>query len=390
VRVGVDVQLVAGGNRSGLYNCLRRTIHELRPLLHDELWLFAEMGGHPGDAGGLSAALDGARVHAVDQPTSYSRWWRRFSRLNRVDVLWHNLHGRLRPSTWAANAYLVPDVIPLAVDYGVPGLVDEYRPFYEAAARNGDVVIVFTNHARKDFLERVGGSPESIRVAHLAAGPEYRPVRDRARLREALAAEGLADVPYVLMVATVELRKNHAVLLRAFAQLLKKERALPHKLVLVGGKWIGHEAVFDLIRQLGLESRVVYTGFSNQLPALYAGADAFVYPSLYEGFGLPLLEAMASGVPVLAADATSLPEVAGDAGVLFPPQDVDRLCDALREIITDRTFHAECTRRGLERAATFSWRRTAELYFEAFELGLQRAGRSLREASNRPSQLARA
>jgi glycosyltransferase involved in cell wall biosynthesis len=105
---------------------------------------------------------------------------------------------------------------------------------------------------------------------------------------------------------------------------------------------------------------------------------------------LPILEAMASGVPVLAADATSLPEVAGDAGVLFPPHDVDRLCDALREIIMDRTFHAECTRRGLERAATFSWRRTAALYFEAFELGLQRAGRSLREASNRPSQLARA
>ena len=307
-----------------------------------------------------------------------------------MDVLWHNLHGRLRPSTWAANAYLVPDVIPLAVDYGVPGLVDEYRPFYEAAARNGDVVIVFTNHARKDFLERVGGSPESIRVAHLAAGPEYRPVRDRARLREALAAEGLADVPYVLMVATVEYRKNHAVLLRAFAQLLKKERALPHKLVLVGAKWIGHEAVFDLIRQLGLESRVIYTGFSNQLPALYAGADAFVYPSLYEGFGLPLLEAMASGVPVLAADATSLPEVAGDAGVCFPRRTSIGCATLFGRSSWIGHSTLECTRRGLERAATFSWRRTAELYVEAFELGLQRAGRSLTEASNRPSQLARA
>ena len=145
--------------------------------------------------------------------------------------------------------------------------------------------------------------------------------------------------------------------------------------MLVGGKWIGHEAVFDLIQRLHLVDRVVNLGFSDVLPALYGGADAFVFPSFYEGFGLPPLEAMACGVPVLAADATSLPEVVGDAGVLFPPDDVDHLCAALHEVITDRHRHDDLARRGLQRAATFSWQRTANLFLDAFRVGLIRSRR---------------
>src|SRR5262249_38017057 len=145
--------------------------------------------------------------------------------------------------------------------------------------------------------------------------------QERAETFARLAMIGLADGPYVLTVGTIETRKNHAVLLRAFRRLLERDPSIRHRLVLVGMEWIGHESVFDLIRQLGLETRVTYCGYSDQLPALYAGADAFVFPSLYEGFGLPPLEAMASGVPVLAANATSLPEVVGDAGVLFDPHD---------------------------------------------------------------------
>jgi glycosyltransferase involved in cell wall biosynthesis len=174
------------------------------------------------------------------------------------------------------------------------------------------------------------------------------------------------------MVSTLEIRKNHAVLLRAFARLLKRDPDLRHRLVLVGGKWIGSEKVFELIRELRLEDRVTYVGFSEQLPALYAGADAFVFPSLYEGFGLPPLEAMACGVPVLAARATSLPEVVGDGGIMFPPHDDAWLCDALHEVLTDRDRHDALARHGLARAATFSWRRTAAIHMKAFQFGLSR------------------
>jgi glycosyltransferase involved in cell wall biosynthesis len=342
-------------------------------LVNDQLWLFADGNGTATlDAARLSAAMDGAKVHFV-HGSSLPRWpWQWRSAWGRVDVLLHNLHGLFAPATWAANAYHVPDVIPLAMDYGVPGLADMYRPFYEAAARYADVILVSSAHAKGDFLQRVGGSPDSIRVAPLAAAPEYRPTVDRLALRTTLEPYGLSDVPYILMVSTLEIRKNHAVLLRAFAKLIKKDPSLRHKLVLVGDKWIGHETVFDLIRDLRLDDRVTYLGFSDRLPALYGGADAFVFPSLYEGFGLPPLEAMACGVPVLAANVTSLPEVIGSAGVLFHPHDVDGLCDALHEVVTDRKCHDDLARRGLQQAATFSWRRTAELYLDAFRCGLRR------------------
>lgn len=374
MRVGIDVQVVAAGNKSGLYQHLRGTVRELRPLVNDQVWLFANRDGTAAtlDAARLSAAMDGAKVRFVHG--SSPRWpWQWRSPWGRVDVLLHNLHGLFPPATWAANAYLVPDVIPLALDYGVAGLADIYRPFYEAAVRHGDVIVVSSNHAKEDLLQRVGGSPDSIRVAPLAAASEYRPVTDRIALRRALAPYGLSDVPYILMVSTLELRKNHAVLLRAFAKLMNKDQSLRHRLVLVGEKWIGHEAVFDLIRELRLGDRVTYLGFCDRLPDLYGGADAFVFPSLYEGFGLPPLEAMACGVPVLAANVTSLPEVIGNAGVLFDPHDVDGLCEALHEIVSDRTRHDELAERSIRRAATFSWRRTAELYLDAFRFALRQS-----------------
>jgi len=374
MRVAIDIQVVAEGNRSGLFSCLRSTIQELRLLTDDQVWMFAELTANfsQRDAATVSAAMGGIPLRLVRRPQRFYRVWRRASLWNRADIVLHNLHATLPPATHAANAFLVPDVIPLAVDYGVPNLAASYRPFYDTAVRHGDVILMFTEHAKLDFLERVGGSPELIRVVPLAASPEFHPVPDKESLQMALAPLGLDGAPYVLMVATVEVRKNHAVLLRAFERMLMRDPALPHRLVLVGGKWIGHEAVFELIRELRLTDRVTYLGFCESLASVYAGADAFVFPSLYEGFGLPVLEAMASGVPVLAADATSLPEVVGDAGVLFDPHDVEQLSIVLQRLLSDRMYHDDLAQRGLERAAGYSWRRTAEQYVHAFEFGIRR------------------
>ena len=310
------------------------------------------------------------------------------SRLNRVDVLWHNLHGRLRPSTRAANAYLVPDVIPLAVNYGVPGLSTNTSLFYEAAARNGDVVIVFTNHAKKDFLERVGGSPESIRVAHLAAGRRT----GRCAIVPVFAKRWRRrDLPTFLMSDGGDCGAQEEPCGSAQGisqQLLKKERALPHKLVLVGGKWIGHEAVFDLDPPAGTgEPRSTPVSRISSLRSMQGPTPSSIRPSTKDS-GLAVLEAMASGVPVLAADATSLPEVAGNAGGhRFLRMASIGCADALREIIYGSRYStSKCTRAGLERAATFSWRRTAvELYVEAFgSRAAARGAEACRKASSRP------
>ena len=372
MRVGIDVQVVATGNRSGLYTCLRSVVRALRPLVRDDLWLFADRRGAPTTTvESVSSVMDGAKVRLMPRTGLMRRAFAYTSVWPSLDVFLHNLHGGLPRSRRAANVYLVPDVIPLAFDYGVPGFVDAYRPFYEEAVRHGDAILVFSEHAKADLLARVGGDADFVHVAPLAAGPEFRPA-DGAALRSALVRLGLADGPYVLMVATIERRKNHAVLLRAFAQLVRRQPRLPHRLVLVGGKWIGHEEVFDLIRELALGERVTYLGFAEDLPALYAGSDAFVFPSRYEGFGLPILEAMASGSPVIAADATSLPEVIGDAGLLFEPDDDHGLADALERVLFDRVVRDELVERGLQRAAQFSWEETARQYLAAFEAAAQR------------------
>ncbi len=376
MRVGIDIQAVANGNRSGLYNHLRYLAFHLRPLLKGQLWLLADASYSsitPAAAAATCRAMDGESVIWLRQPWRLCKVWRRLykvwhwaSRVDRLDFLLHNLHGRLPLCTRGANGYVVPDVIPLAFDYQLPGFAEGYRPYYEAAVKNGDIIIVWSEHTKQDLLNRIGGTADRVHVIPLAAGSIFHPIEDCTALRQALAFYKLAEVPYVLCVSTIEARKNHAVLLHAFARIVARDHALPHRLVLVGGKWVGHEAVFDLVTNLGLSDRVSYLGFAESLPMLYAGAEVFVFPSLYEGFGLPPLEAMACGTPVLSSNASSLPEVISDAGVLFSPHDVDTLAEQLYRVLTDRAYHADLAQRGLKRAAQFTWGRTAQLYHAAF------------------------
>ena len=137
---------------------------------------------------------------------------------------------------------------------------------------------------------------------------------------------------------------------------------MPHALVITGLSGRASPELAQLVEELGLQGRVVFTGFlgDDMLPLVYSAADVFVFPSFYEGFGLPVLEAMACGVPVAASNRASLPEAVGDAGLLFDPASTDAIASAIARLVDDRVLHADLVRRGLARAQMFSWTKTAE------------------------------
>jgi glycosyltransferase involved in cell wall biosynthesis len=164
----------------------------------------------------------------------------------------------------------------------------------------------------------------------------------------------------ILFVGTIEPRKNIARLLRAFARA-KRAARLPHRLVLIGARGWKYAEVDQTIVQENLASDVLFVGYvpQEELPYWYQAADLFVYPSLYEGFGMPPLDAMASGTPVVTSNAASLPEVVGNAALQVSPTDETALSEAIIRALTDNALRAEMIARGLEQAARFSWTRAA-------------------------------
>jgi glycosyltransferase involved in cell wall biosynthesis len=170
---------------------------------------------------------------------------------------------------------------------------------------------------------------------------------------------------YILHVGVFSQRKNIPVLLQAIARLRSRGKWGNRQLVLAGSEApgiVGAAEIYDTITRLELTESVIFTGHApdEHIPGLYANASALVMPSLYEGFGFPILESMAVGTPVVASTSSSLPEVAGDAAILVPPQDVEALAEAIEDVVENRTIAEELRRKGLIRASQFSWERTAE------------------------------
>jgi glycosyltransferase involved in cell wall biosynthesis len=229
-----------------------------------------------------------------------------------------------------------------------------YRAGLRAIARRADAVIVPSRFTADEIGALTSIDPARVHVTPLASA---LPAADPGDPAGALARLGVPR-PYVLSVGTLEPRKNQARLVRAYRALAAEGR--PHALVLNGPDgWLDDELRAELDREG--PGHVVRTRdlSSRDLDALYRGADAFAYPALYEGFGLPVVEAMARGVPTVAADASSIPEVAGGAALLVDPLDEQAIAGALRRVLDDPALAADLRDRGLERAAAFSWRETA-------------------------------
>ncbi len=223
--------------------------------------------------------------------------------------------------------------------------------------KRSDAIIAVSEATRRDLIDAYGLPPEKVTVVYEAAAPHFRP-QPLAACERVRQVYGLPE-GFLLYVGTIEPRKNLERLLQAWAPLYQAHACPP--LVIVGKRGWLSDGFFAALEACPVREGVLLTGYVEDvdLPAIYAAATAFVFPSLYEGFGLPPLEAMACGTPVICSNASSLPEVVAGAGLLVEPTDVDALQSAIHQVVTSASLRSDLSRSGLAQATKFSWSEAA-------------------------------
>jgi len=232
-----------------------------------------------------------------------------------------------------------------------------------------DRFIVNTKTIKKEVMFFMKIPEERIDVIPLAPSGNYCPV-DRDTMEGRKYVNKYTKTKYILCVGTIEPRKNIPILLKAF-KLLKNKYNL--KLILAGGKGWLYEDILKMPRDLGIQNEVIFTGYVDEKTILYLYnyATAVVYPSIYEGFGLPVIEAMLCGVPVIISDIPSLREVSGDAAIVFNPSDNEELACKIEEILSSESIKAELSRKGLKKAGEYSWDKTVSLTLQTYRKALE-------------------
>jgi len=222
-------------------------------------------------------------------------------------------------------------------------------------ARLARRLIADSEATRADLIKHYQANPRLISVVHLGYDPALKPVSDSASVKARYNIRG----DYLLYIGTLQPRKNLLRLLEAFYRV---GQSYPVSLVLAGGKGWLYETIFERVQTLGLSERVILPGFiaEEDKAALISGALVYVYPSLYEGFGLPLLEAMACGAPILTSNVSSMPEIAGDAALLVDPYDVEAMAEALMRLLSDAGLRQTLIEKGFQRLPNFSWGKAAQ------------------------------
>lgn len=247
-------------------------------------------------------------------------------------------------------------LVPECAEAGLRAHLEKVVP---ASVRQADFVTADSENTRNELTTLLDVPPERVAVVHGGVDERFRPITDEDALERMRKKYGLY-FPFMLYVGTIEPRKNISRLLRAYTQY-RAEHKGRHRLVMAGGLGWLYEDVLREIDELSAEHEIIYLGRvpDGDLPYLYTLSDLFVYPSLYEGFGLPPLEAMACGRPVLCSNTSSLPEVVGEAGVLTSPYDVEGLARAMAELLDDPKRRQALGARGIERAGIFTWKNSA-------------------------------
>ncbi len=306
-----------------------------------------------------------------------------------LSILWHRAQLPL-PADWFSgpvDIYHSPDFVlpPLRNARGIltvhdlaflmrPECADEHlRAYLEQvvprSVRRADFIIADSENTRTDLVVLLGVKPELIAVVPGGVEERFAPVTDPKLLKRARRHVGVGNAPFALAIGVIEPRKNLNRLMDAFVILKERGVVAPDlKLVLAGGKGWLFDGIFEHHAASPLRDDILLPGFvpDELLPALYSAADVLAFPSLYEGFGLPILEAMACGTPVVASRASCLPEVAEGAALMIDPANVDGLAASLEQVLVDPELRGRLIAEGLRRASQYTWRGAAERLLDVY------------------------
>jgi len=282
------------------------------------------------------------------------------------DIL-HGLDHVVYPCAKSLKVMTIHDLTFIKYPNFVSSITKNYSDRIKQCINWTDLIITVSESSKRDIVKYLNVKPEKIYVTHLASryDTNYLNIEVIDILKEKISYNFIK--PYILFVGTLEPRKNINKIIDAF-NLLKKRHKIDHQLILIGKKGWQYKSILTDIQKSPYKNEIFQLDYlADELVALfYSKADVFVYPSHYEGFGLPVLEAMTLGAPVVASNTSSIPEVAGDAAILIDPDDFMQIAEALLKVISDRQLRQDLINKGKARASLFSWENTAKKTLEAY------------------------
>ncbi|MDD5015861.1 MAG: glycosyltransferase family 1 protein [Atribacterota bacterium] len=316
------------------------------------------------------------------------RWHKKVSRdlFGGIHTLWLNtiLVGQLLRDNidifWQPNGALLPIYMPknIKVIVTIHDLVSHYYPetmefanrsvsriFFYSSFRRADAIIAVSNSTAnniKDLLADVIDGKKMVVIYEGISNEKFRPI-DKERSKHFVKEKFDIDNDYILFVGTIEPRKNLLSLIKAFSLLVKNGKNLDYQLIIAGKKGWGNSNIHNLLKQFNLSKKhVKFLGYvdAEDLVYLYSGAEVFILPSLYEGFGLPILEAMACGCPVITSNISSMPEVSGGAALLVNPSNTQEIAEAIYRVVINSSLREKMNKEGFKNVARFSWDKTAK------------------------------
>jgi glycosyltransferase involved in cell wall biosynthesis len=374
MRIGIDYT-AAVHQQAGIGRYTRGLVEALAKLDSEHEYVLFMAGGNAQTPGLGFKMPDNFRVRRVPLSERFVNiMWYRLRLPVPIDLfispvdVFHSPNYVLPPLRRGMKVVTIHDLSFLRYPEGAePSLRRYLSGAVPKAVRRADLVLADSDNTEQDIIELLGVAPGKVKVLHPGVGERFRPLDDEGLLGRIRELYGLSS-PFLLSLGTLEPRKNLILLLDAYAAL-RARGDIYHKLVIAGKKGWLYEGIFRKVKELSLEEEVIFLGFvaDENLPALYNLAEVFVFPSLYEGFGLPPLEAMACGTPVITSDSSSLPEVVGEAGLMVSSGDSKALAQAMKRVLDDPTLREDLAGKGVRQARKFTWQAAAQKALNIYE-----------------------